>query len=80
MLAPYAIRIGDGDDASTWYAVGEALDELEHHLRYGSPDRADALHAAGVIGCYRALVCATQRRREHISRELRRARETEAPR
>lgn len=37
-------------------AGGEALEEVQWRLRYGEPTKSDLMHAAQVMGAYRALV------------------------
>lgn len=58
-------------DEMTWPRAGEWLQELNHKLRYGKPERGDILCAAEICSAYFALVRnKTQEQRNRICSRL----------
>lgn len=59
-----------------WPRPCEALNEVEHRLRYGlTPDRSDLYVAASVIAAYVALIDATEQKRRMVVKTLRASRQ-----
>lgn len=58
-------------DGMCWPRPCDALDEVQHRLRYGTPSRSDLLVAAEVIAAYDALVNAPERKRRDVVRAIR---------
>lgn len=57
----------------TWPMAGDKLSELEHAMRYGTPDRSALLQAASVLSAYWHLVNAPKRKRDYVVAMLRKA-------
>lgn len=57
-----------------WPRPCDALDEVNHRLRYGQATPSDLLVAAGVISAYIALIDATEEKRRLVVRTLRASR------
>lgn len=55
----------------TWPVPGEGSRELEWRMRYGTPSQTDRYLAASIISAYEALIAATQPKRAHVVREIR---------
>lgn len=71
-IGPKYTRVGS---QMTWVQPGEAMDEVEHRLRYGLREqvtREDILFAASVMHAYGALVASTQFNRNKVCGALQR--------
>jgi hypothetical protein len=58
-------------DGMTWPVPSERLAALSYSLRYGEPNKQDAITAAGVIDAYWQLVTMPARLRAERIREIR---------
>lgn len=68
------IRVAPGEGETIQYAALTGLGNLEWTLRYGDVQSVRYL-AASVVDSYRALILATQARRNFVVRSLRKARD-----
>jgi hypothetical protein len=60
------------ENSGIWPVDSEEI-TVQWSLRYGNPSKSELLRAAEILSAYKSLIFSTQKRRNRVCKELRKA-------